>query len=431
MIKRTSIGRTIMACICICLSFQQVCYGKAATEESFPKDSKFYFDGSISREVLENYLDRSVTAGYFLVPGNPENYLFPYREDDIRMLQNIGAKFIGRSIYRWSEESRLGEPAFLTYAKRLIDRMHEFDPEIVFQACLFEHVSGDVNNLKIPPWVFEAFGLPVEERNFRVEEMIKRAEPGSEILMRSARGGTPMINNMETQLWFYFLAKSYIDIGCEAFHLGQVELIGRDDPDKTRYAAFLQKIRNYARTNARRHYILLDGHTPKGGFVKDGVSLLDFNSFPLRIKEVEDKPMEGILEVGHNDGIYRKSRGAVSPSGWKAESMPYLVEFDNFGISRNPGVANTSDHFCWGYDDITWFAMQPEAYRNQWLWYAFDWIRKTDPNGHLQMCVIRMISGPLGEQSFRSYFANTNSVACPVGYSQEETIKEIWNTRLK
>ncbi|MDR1887052.1 MAG: hypothetical protein LBQ70_03975 [Prevotellaceae bacterium] len=419
------------AAIVICLSFQQCYCGRAGEREIFPKDSKFYFDGSISREVLENYLDRSVTAGYFLVPGNPENYLFPYREDDIRMIQNIGAKFVGRSIYRWSEESKLGDPAFLDYAERLIKRMHEFDPEIVFQGCLFEHVSGDVDNLKIPAWVFEAFDLPPEDRNFRVEEMIKRADAGGEILMRSARGGTPMIQNPETQFWFYFLAKSYIDIGCEAFHLGQVEMIGRDDPDKTLYAAFLQKIRDYARTNARRHYILLDGHTPKGGFVKDGISLLDFNSFPLRIKEVEDKPMEGILEVNHSDGIYRKSLGAVSPSGWKAESMPYLVEFDNFGISRNPGVANVSDHFCWGYDEITWFAMQDETCRNRWLWYAFDWLRETDPNGHLQMCVIRMISGPLGEKSFRSYFANTNSVACPVGYSQEETIREIWNTRLK
>jgi hypothetical protein len=31
----------------------------------FDKKSKYYFDGSISREVLENYLDRAVTAGYF------------------------------------------------------------------------------------------------------------------------------------------------------------------------------------------------------------------------------------------------------------------------------------------------------------------------------------------------------------------------------
>ena len=399
---------------------------------TFDTGSKYYFDGSISREVLENYLDRSVTAGYFLVPGTPENYLFPFREDDIRMIQNIGAKFIGRAIYRWSEESKLDDPAFLEYAKHLIDRMHKFDPEIIFQGCLFEHVSGDVNNLKIPAWVFQAFNLPVEERNFRVEDMIMRKNQGDEILMRSAQGGTPMIHNLESQLWFYFLAKSYIDIGCEAFHLGQVELIGRDDPDKNHYYSLLQKIRAYAKTNARRHYILLDGHTPNRGFVKDGVSLLDFNSRPLLIKEVEDKPMEGKLEVGHSNSIYQKSMGAISPSGWKAESMPYLVEFDNFGMRRNPpqGVANIDDIFCWGYDDITWFSLQDEEYRNKWLWYAFDWLRETDPNGHLQMCVIRMISHPESNTTYRSYFANTKSVACPVGYSQEETIKEIWNTRL-
>ena len=401
-----------------------------STTEAFDKNSKYYFDGSISRQVLENYLDRSVTAGYFLTPGSPENYLFPFREDDIRMIQNIGAKFIGRSIYRWSEESKLGDPAFLTYGKRLIDRMHEFDPEIIFQACIFESVSRDVDNLAIPAWVFEAFKLPVEKRNFNREEMVKRINPNSNAAMG---GNCPMVNNFETKLWFYFLAKSYIDIGIEAFHLGQVNVIGRDDPDKIHYKEILDMIRAYAKKNARRHYILLDGHTPFGGFVKDGVSLLDFNSFPLRIKEVVDKPMEGILEIGHSDGIYKKSQGAVSPSGWKAESMPFLVEFDNFGMRRNPppGEANLNDHFCWGYDDITWFALQEEEYRNKWLWYAFDWLRKNDPNGHLQMCIIRMISHPESSKTYRSYFANTKSVACPAGFSQEETIKEIWNTRLK
>jgi len=396
----------------------------------FNKNSKYYFDGSISRQVLENYLDRSVTAGYFLTPGSPENYLFPFREDDIRMVQNIGAKFIGRSIYRWSEESKMGDPAFLSYAKRLIDRMHEYDPEIIFQACIFESVSNDVNNLAIPEWVFKAFNMPVEKRNFNAAEMTKRIDPNT---LAAMGGRCPMVNNFETKLWFYFLARSYIDIGCEAFHLGQVNVIGRDDPNKDNYKEILDMIRDYAKKNARRHYVLLDGHTPFGGFVRDGVSLLDFNSFPLRIKEVEDKPMEGILEVGHSDGIYKKSQGAISPSGWKAESMPYLVEFDNFGMRRNPppGEANLADHFCWGYDDITWFALQDEEYRNKWLWYAFDWLRETDPNGHLQICLIRMISHPESSRTYRSYFANTKSVACPVGFSQEETIKELWNTRLK
>jgi predicted transcriptional regulator len=36
--------------------------------------------------------------------------------------------------------------------------------------------------------------------------------------------------------------------------------------------------------------------------------------------------------------------------------------------------------FCWGWDEISWFALQPEEYRNQWLLYAHDWIKKTDPN---------------------------------------------------
>ena len=397
--------------------------------QKFDNRSKYYFNGSISREVLENYLDRSVTAGYFLTPGAPERYIFPFREDDIRMIQNIGAKLIGRSLYRWSEESLLGDPEFLEYARRLMARMHEFDPEIVFQACIFESVSRDVDNLAIPAWVFEAFNLPVERRNFSASEMTKRINPDAPAAMG---GRCPMVNNPETKLWFYFLAKSYIDIGIEAFHLGQVELIGRDDPDKTHYKEILDMIRAYAKNNARRGYVILDGHTPRGGFIKDGVSLLDFNSFPLRIKEVVDRPMEGMLEVGYSDAIFKKSLGAISPSGWKAESMPYLVEFDNFGMRRNPppGEADLNDHFTWGYDDITWFALQDEEYRNKWLWYAFDWIKENDPNGHLQMCLIRMISHPESATTYRSYFANTKSVACPIGFSQEETIKEIWNTRL-
>ena len=397
-------------------------------KQKFDKTSKFYFDGSISREVLENYLDRSVTAGYFLVPGTPERYQFPYKDDDIRMIKNIGAKFIGRALYRWGEESKLGDPSFLDHAKKLAAKLHEYDPEIIFQGCLFEYVSSDVNNLKIPDWVFKAFNQQVENRNFNYKDMIRRA--GSDTTIRfGGRGGVPIVNNLETQMWYYFVAASYIDAGCEAFHLGQVELIGADDPDKIYYAPLLQKIRKYAKKNARRHYVILDGHTPYGGFIKEGVSLLDFNSFPLRIKEIEDKPYEGKLEIGYLDAIFGKSKGAISPSGWKAESMPYLVEFDNFGRAKETNVSTIDTHFIWGWDEISWFALQPEEYRNEWLWYAFDWLRENDPNGHLQMPLIRMISCP--NETLRSYFANTKSEKCPVGYSQEETIKKIWNTRLQ
>lgn len=402
----------------------------AKANSSFDTTSPYYFDGSISRSVLEHYLDRSVTAGYFLLKGPVENYEFPYREDDIRMVQNIGAKFIGRAVYVWGGESALADTAFTGHARRLAKRMHQFDPEMIFQGCLFEFVSPDVNRLPIPDWVFKAFGLKPQKRCFNSAAMVRRLDPKAEVRWGDQGGGVPMVNNLETQLWYYFLARTYIDLGCEALHLGQVELIGSDDPQKEAYAGLLQMIRDYARQHARRHYVLLDGHTPNHGFVKDGVSLLDFNSFPLRIKEVVSNPMDGVLEVDHSDGIYCKSLPATSPSGWKAEHMPYLVEFDNFGTNGHPGEPNLDDEFCWGYDDITFLAVHDEQYRNRFLWYAFDWLRKTDSNGHLQMCLIRMITCKDAEKTLRSYFANTRSLQCPIGYSQEETIKKIWNTRL-
>ena len=389
----------------------------------FQTNSPFYFDGTISRQTLENYLDHSVTMGYFLVPGAPEGYQFPYKEDDIRLIHNMGAKFIGRSIYRWGQESRLNDPEFLAYAKRMVDRVHASDLEVVFQGCLFEAVTPDVNNLKIPAWVFTDFGLPVEDRTFSCDAMIKRE--GRAANRGASRGGVPIINNLETRLWFYYLAVSYINVGCEAFHLGQVGLIGSDDRDLKFYSEFLAKVRAYAKIHARRHLVLMDAHVPTGGMIKDGVSLLDYNAFPMRIKGVPEKPHEAILEVNHLDAIFKRSKGCISPSGWSCDSLPYLVEFDNYGRSSNPNVADNTTIFVWGYDEISWFAMQPEEYRNNWLVYAYNWIKKTDPNGHLEMPVTRMISCP--NDTLRTYFANTKSPACPVGYSQEETIKKIWD----
>lgn len=67
------------------------------------QEKSYQFDGNgISRDVLENYLERAVTMVYLLIPEKPEgNKTYPYHDDDMRMVKNIGAKFIGRAIYRW------------------------------------------------------------------------------------------------------------------------------------------------------------------------------------------------------------------------------------------------------------------------------------------------------------------------------------------
>jgi hypothetical protein len=125
---------------------------------------------------------------------------------------------------------------------------------------------------------------------------------------------------------------------------------------------------------------------------------------------------------------HSRSNGGVAPSGWKCDHLPYLVEFDNFGGTRSPGQSSQSKGasiFTWGYDEITWFAQQPDESRNQWLRYASKWLKEHDPNGFLEMPGGRMMIR--GNEPW--YFANTKSEASPKGFSQEETIKAIWAGR--
>ena len=79
--------------------------------------------------------------------------------------------------------------------------------------------------------------------------------------------------------------------------------------------------------------------SPAAGCVRDGQLLMDFHSFPLRIMEVPDQPQEAILKVGFSDGIYGRSKGGMTFSGWTCEHLPYLVEIDNWGVSQQPGQA--------------------------------------------------------------------------------------------
>src|ERR1035441_10333686 len=167
-------------------------------------------------------------------------------------------------------------------------------------------------------------------------------------------------------MWFFFLAASYVDVGIEAIHLGQLDLMGAEDQGYREWADLIQHIRGYAAKKARRHYVLIDAHVPKGGPVVDGRLLLDFHSFPLRPKEVADSPQKAVLEIGYSDGLYGRSKGGITPSGWTCEHLPFLVEFDNFGGTRTPGQAAQSKGasiFTWGYDEITWLAQQTDADR--------------------------------------------------------------------
>ena len=378
----------------------------------------YQFDGKISRPVLENYLARSITMEGLL---NGRGDL----DDNIRMLKGAGAKFIGRSLCLWGNEANL--LANLQRAKAQIPRVLAADPEMILQSCVFEIVTAQADQVPAPAWVFAAFGQPAEQRHFRYERMLY---PDGKFRDHWGRGASvPDVSQLETRLWFYFLSASFIDAGIEAIHFGQTELMNRNDRDLAHYSQVLGLIRSYGAAHARRHFVLFDSHVPSGGLVREGRLLMDFHSFPLRIMELPAEPQKAALKAGFSDSLYGRSKGGSTYSGWSCEHLPYLAEIDNWGVSRTPGQARAGSVWVWGYDEITWFAQQPKACRAEWLAYAWDWVRRTDTNGFLQMPGSRTLSSPLDKK--RWYYANNPSPAVPEGFGDEAAIRAVWEGAAK
>jgi hypothetical protein len=384
-------------------------------------------NGVIEEQVLRNYLSRAISLTEFC---NSDGFYtdidYPFKEDDVRMLKHIGAKFIGRSAYSWGSEHRFQDPRYWKAVTNNIQQMHAYDPQMVFQACIFEIITRQVNQVAIPAWVFTAFNEPVTQRNFEYDSMLN---PGGALVNHWGNNSSvPDIARPEAQKWCYFLSRKFIDAGIEAIHFGQVELMAMTDR-KVGYRNWemvLQRTRDYAKAHARRKMILCDAHVPGGGLGVNGKLLLDFHSFPLRPKETPDKPGQAILEKNYLDAIYGKSQGGITPSGWRCEHLPYLAEFDNFGVSDRPGKPGINSYFVWGYDEITWFSLQPEDYRNEWIRYAWNWVRNTDKDGYVQMPGRRIATPGTPDRKRYNYRVNTNSPACPPGFSQENTIQQVW-----
>jgi len=349
--------------------------------------------------------------------------------DNIRMLKHIGAQYIGRSFCHWGREGSL--LAGFERARQQMTQVRTISPDVILEACIFEIVTTEVEQVPVPDWTFTALGLPVEKRNFRYEPMLYPLPQRA--ISWSKNASVPDVSQTETQLWFYFLAKSYIDLGFEGIHWGQMEIIDKNDPHLDHYNHVFDLVRSYAAKHARRGMVLCNAHVPSGGLVRNGELLLDFHAFPLRIKEDSSKPENATLQLGYVDSIYLRSKGGRTYSGWTCEHLPYMVEFDNWGVSKYPGRPRQTAGrmvpgatWIWGYDEISWFANQNRAYRAQWLRYAWNWVRKTDPNGYLEMPGSRGVTSPLNHRTM--YSANDPSPAVPDGMGDEDVILAIWRS---
>ena len=356
-----------------------------------------YFDGSMPRSVLEYYLSRAATAAGL--------YQSDTLDDDIRVILRLGLKFLGRFTGIWKAETT--DDVHFARTRAAAEKIHAADPEIILQACIFEAVyREDLERTPIPARVFEAFGLPAEDRCFNYDAVTLRGDV------------IPDISAVETQMWFYYRGIGYIDCGCEAFHMGQIHLYTARDRAHTAIGRVLSMLRAYGKDHARRHKVIFDAHSHS--LVVNGVSLLDYNAMPFTRYPVLDRPGEKLVLVREG-----KSGGGISQEGVYEKALPFLYEYDNWGGRDNWAYENLTYGQrawaqWWGNDQITWFATQDEASRNAFLEYTFKWTAINNPDGFFAFPLRRGVGGDALENNADQYRLNNRSAACPHGFSQED-----------
>ena len=191
-------------------------------------------------------------------------------------------------------------------------------------------------------------------------------------------------------MWFYYRATRYIDCGYEALHMGQVHLYTANDHGMVKTAELFDKIRKYAAIHGRRHKVLMDAHTH--GVSIRGKLLFDYHAMPFtRVALLEEEGQKLVLV---REGF---SEGGVNPDGWSAEAMPYLMEYDNWGgrVVEDPEKLTRQELAArdwWGYDQIAWFANQPEEERNRFLEYTYRWTEISNVNAYFEVPFRRMLS---------------------------------------
>lgn len=342
--------------------------------------------------------------------------------DLLRLIGNVKPKLVTDAITQWGggvswEPWQMDWQTHLNRARHTVEDIKNIDTEIIVQAAVNELVDDALINAigDVPQWVFREFGLLPENRKFSKAAMRFEDFSSNPEHSWSGSGIVPDISKLETQMYFYYLGVSYINTGCESIQFSQVKLMNNQSDDGTHWGKVFDRLRAYGDRIPKIRFVLITGHTT-GMKQKDGTLIFDFHSSPLR-------PSENGYGRNENGGgcfiddaqcwegrgkIYKQSLGGLTPSGWQCAELPGLVFLDNWGPDVTQGgepAGAGCNQYHW--DEISWFALQDEAYRNEWLKYANDRIKYLDSNIYFSLPVKRVIVTST-KDTFISvdYFAN-------------------------
>lgn len=394
----------------------------------------------ITEESLHNYLDRSMVINMFDDVSNLDEYA--------RNILYSGAKLVKSASFGDAFYQKYEELENYKLYKKYIDLVHKFDPDVIFEAAITEIIGKNCEDFPIPAYVFEAFGLPVEKRNFRFDDIKNLSyEWSGENVFHNSDLGTPDITRLECQMWIYYRATQYIDLGFESIFFGTVGRVAINDFANNLKATekVYNLIREYAKKNSRRGWILLQANDFGLVNINDNgerVSLLDYVTWitcgvapegSVEHEPTPGNPQEIVLKVDASAqrAIYTHSaKDVITPSGWVAKALPYGVEFDNSGVNieqLNKPTFSITSGLMWGIDEIGWFMRQPTNYQREWIEYAYNEIPSMDPAGHWMMPGRKQGSTPSG--GIRDYKISNTYWGSHFGmdaFDLEETIRNIW-----
>lgn len=374
---------------------------------------------------------------------------------EVQFLADINAKFIGRAWVMWGSQEEVAFDRiddFKERLKALVDSIKNAYaarslPPPIIQGTIFENIGIGIQFVDIPESIADTFGYDWNNgvQRFSRDSMFyfpgspggNVVEPGDTIAKYRY---VPDISKKHTKMWFYQLARLYIEAGFTSIHFGDILRMDDNDPGHVHYWDLLSKIRNYA--DSLETIILCDAHTERGLYYDGGLaisvydevdghglsspaelynlnlgvfdqdpnetypyygiwwqSIMDFNTLGVFVDSLigTDSTAEGNYRVGirtnpSGPGLINKQISGTSPFknlGWTYSNTPYLVEFDHASCIQNCG-GNTyypGESTCgvWGWDAITWFNQNTDIFKNEFLSYAYQTVQSEDSHGFFQV----------------------------------------------
>ena len=389
---------------------------------SFSQDSVFY--GKMSKPQLESYLSKSIVTEFDQLSSGtkPYNDLIDFAVKlDARMLTTcFGVGYGSELPFKYG-----GFDSIMVTVQNIKTAYKNSDHEPpILGAAIWEAVTRDVDSLMPDSNAASMYNVPI--RHFIFDSMKYANDTNTRI-------ATPDITRRETQLYFYYIATRLIDCGIENLQMGIIGIENLNDNGNIITWDLYGKIRQSA-ASKNRGLVLISAGT-NGLYLKQTDTLIfDFCAIPSRVSgyytgtdstwasmwDYFESPYGGPGKLSYNDcSPYGKVLGGQTYMGWYSDSMPYMVDLDNYLTN----LCNCLSSGCWnayGYDEISWFSLQTEEYRNQWLCYANTRVKELDRNCYFTMPVRTLFT------RVWKYYNAINGY----GYNQEDAIVNIWNDNM-